>query len=221
MRKILLLFLIISCQPKNHEEAFELKVGDLLFQDLDSSPLCNAIETVTPGFQGASLSHIGIVIEEKNEVNNSIRILEALPNGVIKTKIDSFLKRSYDSNNNPKVIVGRLKPNYHHTITNAITFLNSKLGIEYDNEFIIDNEKYYCSELIYEAFEQDSIFKLINMTFLDPKNGETLKIWTDYYSQLGVEIPQDELGINPGVMSLSEKIDIVHFYGNPDNIIRK
>ena len=50
---------------------------------------------------------------------------------------------------------------------------------------------------------------------------ETLKTWTDYYSQLGVEIPQDELGINPGVMSLSEKIDIVHFYGNPDNIIRK
>jgi len=63
MRKILLLFLIISCQPKNQEVAFELKVGDLLFQDLDSSPLCDAIETVTPGFQGASLSHIGIVIE--------------------------------------------------------------------------------------------------------------------------------------------------------------
>ena len=161
-----------------------------------------------------------VLLLKKNEKNN-IRVLEALPTGVIKTNIDSFLRRSSDIDNNPKVIVGRLKPKYHHTITNAITFLNSKLGIEYDKEFIIGNDKYYCSELIYEAFEQDSIFRLINMTFLNPKNGKTLKTWTNYYSELGIEIPENELGINPGVMSLSDKIDIVHFYGNPDNIIRK
>ncbi len=39
-----------------------MKEGDLLFQDLDSSPVCDAIELVTPGYKGANFSHIGIVV---------------------------------------------------------------------------------------------------------------------------------------------------------------
>ena len=34
---------------------------------------------------------------------------------------------------------------------------------------------YYCSELIYEAFEKDSIFDLKPMTFLYPETNDTLK----------------------------------------------
>jgi hypothetical protein len=39
-----------------------LKEGDLLFQDLDSSPLCDAIELVTPGYNDANFSHIGLIV---------------------------------------------------------------------------------------------------------------------------------------------------------------
>jgi len=53
----LLFTILISC-TKN----FKLQEGDLLFQDLDSSPLCNAIELVTPGYNGANFSHIGLVV---------------------------------------------------------------------------------------------------------------------------------------------------------------
>ena len=38
-----------------------LKEGDLLFQDLDSSPLCDAIEKVTFSINNLNFSHIGIV----------------------------------------------------------------------------------------------------------------------------------------------------------------
>ena len=31
----------------SYSNSFHLKEGDILFQDLDSSPLCEAIETVT------------------------------------------------------------------------------------------------------------------------------------------------------------------------------
>ena len=72
--------------------------------------------------------------------------------------------------------------------------------------------------MIYEAFEKDSIFKLQPMTFLHPKTQYTLSIWKEYYSDLKVEIPQNKLGINPGVMSLSNKIEIVHIYGIPDGM---
>jgi hypothetical protein len=56
------------------------------------------------------------------------------------------------------------------------------------------------------------------MTFLHPDSGETLQAWKNYYSELGVKIPQNKLGINPGIMSLSEKIEIVHIYGIPDGM---
>ena len=56
------------------------------------------------------------------------------------------------------------------------------------------------------------------MTFLHPESNDTLQTWIDYYSKLGKEIPQNKLGINPGEMSLSDKIDIVHQYGVPDGM---
>ena len=56
------------------------------------------------------------------------------------------------------------------------------------------------------------------MTFLDPETKDTLSTWKEYYSDLGVQIPQNKLGINPGIMSLSDKIEIIHFYGIPDEM---
>ena len=234
---ILFSFFCIAC-GNNSDKAdfkFRLEVGDILFQDLDSSPLCDAIELVTPGYKNGNFSHIGIVVEtgdffplylnpDSNAVDNSgwanyrLKILEALPDGVITTRIDSFLIRSSDYNGNPKVIVGRLKDEYKNTIPKAIDFVNKQIGVDYDKVFLLNNEKYYCSELIYEAFEKDSIFKLQPMTFLHPETKEALSIWEEYYSDLKVEIPQNKLGINPGIMSLSDKIEIVHFYGIPDGM---
>ena len=212
--------------PTQEYSEFQLEVGDVLFQDLDSSPLCDAIELVTPGFKNANLSHIGLVVEigdiycsnpEYNPENN-IRVLESLPGGVRTTRIDSFLNRSFDNNGNPKVIVGRIKNKYKNTIPKAIEFVKKQIGKEYDDSFLLDNEKYYCSELIYEAFAENSIFKVNPMTFLDPQTKDTLQIWIDYYSKLDLKIPENELGVNPGSMSLSDNIEIVHLYGTPDGM---
>ena len=225
----------IACGNSMTEEndKFQLEVGDILFQDLDSSPLCDAIELVTTGFENGNFSHIGLVVEigdlfclnpEYNQITDgaksNIRILESLPGGVITTRIDSFLMRSSDNNNNPKVIVGRLKDEYRNTIPKAIEFANKQIGVDYDEIFLLDNGQYYCSELIYEAFAKDSIFQLKPMTFLHPKSGDTLQTWVEYYLELEEEIPQNKLGINPGGMTLSDKIEIVHKYGIPDGRIR-
>ena len=230
MKNWLVIFLLcqVSCIDRSVQEDFQLQKGDFLFQDLDSSPLCDAIELVTPGYKGSSFSHIGMVVELGDpycinpdyNYNDHVRILEAFPTRVRTIRVDSFLNRSLDNNGNPKVIVGRLKPKYRHTIQNAISFSKSKIGMNYDDVFIINNNSYYCSELIYEAFEKDSIFQLKPMTFLHPETKDTLKIWKKYYSELGVKIPQNKLGINPGIMSLSDKIKIVHFYGIPDGMKR-
>ena len=203
--------LLSSCLPK---QKFELQEGDLLFQDLDSSPLCDAIELVTPGYKDANFSHIGLVVLD----NDTLKILEAIPPKVVLTDIKSFFNRSYDKEGRSKIIAGRLKDEFQHTIKDAIIYAKSKIGIKYDEVFLMNNNSYYCSELIFEAFEKDSIFKLKPMTFLHPETNDTLTVWKDYYSELGIKIPQKEPGINPGIMSLSDKIEIIYSYGIPDGM---
>jgi len=205
----LLLTILISC-TKN----FKLQEGDLLFQDLDSSPLCDAIELVTPGYKGANFSHIGLVVLD----NDTLKVLEAIPPKVMTTNLGDFINRSFDKNGNPKVIVGRLKKEFTNSISDAVSYSKSKLDITYDEVFLINNETYYCSELIFEAFEKDSIFQLKPMTFLHPNNKDTVTVWKEYYSDLNTNIPEGNPGINPGIMSLSNKIEIVHIYGIPSGM---
>ena len=224
MKKLYFIFFICftSCNSSDNND-FQLQIGDILFQDLDSSPLCDAIEIVTPGYNNNNFSHIGIIVElgDPNCINpnyiyeDNIRVLEAIPNKVTTTRLDSFLNRSIDSNKKPKVIVGRLKKRYQYSILDAVKFLKNKIGIEYDDYFIKDNNKYYCSELIYEAFEKDSVFRLYPMTFIDPITNNTMNLWQEYYNELETKIPEGEPGINPGIMSISENIKIVHKYGEP------
>jgi len=205
----LLLTILISC-TKN----FKLQEGDLLFQDLDSSPLCDAIELLTTGYKGANFSHIGLVVLD----NDTLKVLEAIPPKVMITNLGDFINRSFDKNGNPKVIVGRLKKEFTNSISNAVSYSKSKLDITYDEVFLINNETYYCSELIFEAFEKDSIFQLKPMTFLHPNNKDTVTVWKEYYSDLNTNIPEGNPGINPGIMSLSNKIEIVHIYGIPSGM---
>ena len=224
MKKLYFIFFICftSCNSSDNND-FQLQIGDILFQDLDSSPLCDAIEIVTPGYNNNNFSHIGIIVElgDPNCINpnyiyeDNIRVLEAIPNKVTTTRLDSFLNISIDSNKKPKVIVGRLKKRYQYSILDAVKFLKNKIGTEYDDYFIKDNNKYYCSELIYEAFEKDSVFRLYPMTFIDPITNNTMNLWQEYYNELETKIPEGEPGINPGIMSISENIKIVHKYGEP------
>jgi hypothetical protein len=194
--------------------------------------LCEAIESVTPGYNNGNFSHVGIIIkggdpilqnvdskfEEKYFYNlqQDYRVLEAIPAEVTTTRIDSFLNNSLDSLSNPKVIVGRLKVEYRYLIKDAIRFLNGKIGVKYDDEFLLNNEKYYCSELIYEAFKKEDIFELAPMNFMNKEN-KIMPIWQNYYDKLNMKVPQGELGINPGLMSISNKIDIIYDFTKTKN----
>ena len=49
--------------------------------------------------------------------------------------------------------------------------------------------------------------------FLKINSDEFQKKWIDHFNKLDSEIPHGELGINPGIMSISEKIEIVQIFG--------
>ena len=81
----------------------------------------------------------------------------------------------------------------------AINKGENLIGKKYDEFFSIENDKYYCSELIYDIFDQTNftLFELKPMTFKEPKTNRFMQIWTDYFSALSYKIPEGMLGINP------------------------
>ena len=198
---------------------FVLQAGDLLFQDLDGSPFCEAIEKVTKGYEGANLTHVGIAA---TDADGNIVVIEALLEGVCVTPLDVFLARSHDRNQHPKVLVGRLKPEYRYLIQPMLGELLTLKGKSYDKIFDIENDAYYCSEVVYHCFLKANdgrpLFELDPMTFVDPDTGETFRAWKEYFAELDVPIPEGKPGINPGSISRSKILRIVHAYGTPSGL---
>ena len=203
MKAIALLFLF-SVSFLSAQQKVTLKDGDLIFQDMDCGPLCDAIEAVTEGYKGNDFSHMGMVYHR----NDTIFIIEAAGSAVRLTTLEKFSK-----NTKKAMLVGRLKNQYKKLIQPAIAFSLKQLGVAYDDEYVYDNGSYYCSELIYDAFKAANnnkpFFKLFPMTYKQPGTNEFFPAWVEYYKSINKSIPEGQPGCNPGGISTSDKIDIV------------
>lgn len=180
-----------------------LKTGDLIFQKMNCGELCEAIHAVTEGYKGNDFSHLGLVVTE----NDSVYIIEAAGNAVRKVTLEQFSK-----NTQTTMYIGRVKPKYKNLIPQVIAFSKQQIGVPYDDDYLYDNGKYYCSELIYDAFLHaygKPFFELMPMTFKQPDSNEFFPAWVDYYNNISVEIPEGKPGCNPGGISKSDKIKIV------------
>jgi hypothetical protein len=185
--KLFSICFLLGCGSEIRRVEPIIQTGDLLFQQWDSSDFAKAI---------------------------SLQVLEAVTGeGVILRPIQSFLNASLDAKGNPRVAIGRLKKDYSTAIPAINSWATAKVGMSYDSLFIYGNDKYYCSELIHDAFNQNvsggNVFTLAPMTFKDPDTDNYFPVWIDYYRKYNETIPEGELGINPGLMSRSNKIEII------------
>lgn len=200
------LFLLFALLPlfASAQEKIQLKDGDLIFQDMDCGPLCDAIEAVTQGYKGNNFSHMGMVFHR----NDTIYIVEAAGKSVRVSTLENFSK-----NTQKPMFVGRLQKKYAKLIPTALNFAIMQVGTPYDDEYVYDNGSYYCSELIYDAFKNanrgNPFFELAPMTYVKPGTEEFFPAWVEYYASIGKVIPEGEPGCNPGGMSMSDKIEIV------------
>ena len=189
--------------------AIQLREGDLLFQDLNCGPLCDAIEAVTQGVNNKSFSHCAMVVS----INDTLKVIEAIGEAVQINSINNFFARSGDTSNIKNITIARLKEENNKLIEKAVDFTKKQVGMPYDDEFILNNGSWYCSELIYEAFKKANhnkpFFALEPMTFKSPVTKQFFPAWADYYSELHKQIPEGKPGINPGLISRSDKIIII------------
>jgi hypothetical protein len=187
----------------------KLKEGDLLFQDLNCGELCDAIEAVTEGVNGKDFSHCAIVVK----INDTLQVVEAIGDKVQVTSLYKFFARSGDTTTIENITVGRVLEKYQPVVTKAALKAKAHIGEPYDDVFLMNNNSWYCSELLYESFKEanDSkdFFELNPMTFKNPKPNDFFPAWVDYYQQLKQDIPEGKPGINPGLISRSDRIQIV------------
>jgi len=203
--------LLLLCSCSKPETRFsQIQTGDLLFQQWDGSDFAKAINAVTHGAENEDYAHIGLVLSMKD----SLVVLEAVTgDGVVLKPLEKFVQASLSKAGKPRVAIGRLKEDFAEAIPQINTWALSKVGMPYDSLFVYGNEKYYCSELIHDAFNNNvdggEVFSLAPMTFKDPETMEFFPVWENYFEEYSEIIPEGKPGINPGLMSRSPKIEIV------------
>lgn len=178
-----------------------LRSGDLVFLDLDCGDLCNAMATVTEeqfGVSGPALSHVAIV--ERSATGLSV--LEAWPGtGVARTPLAQVLARKQRS---PARYL-RLRADLRSAGEAAARAAAARIGTPYDEDFLPDNGKLYCSELVQEAYHDafatsgsgtPSPLHTSPMVFGTPGSAARA-VWIHYYEERHIPVPDGVAGISP------------------------
>lgn len=187
----------------------DLRVGDLIFQDLDCGALCEAIEKVTEGAGGKDFSHLGLVVAS----GDTLAVVEAIGSAVQLTGIQKFIQRSKTPDGKPKIVVTRPKSRWQRIAKGAAVAAKGMIGVPYDDAFLPDNGRLYCSEMVALAFQGanqgEPFFLQKPMTFKDPDTGQFFPAWVEYYQKLGIPIPEGLSGCNPGGLSMDRKLELI------------
>jgi len=215
---ILFLFSVVlfSCNRNLKNSKFEIKEGDLLFQNTGTGEIDNAIKNVTATSLSKNYSHVGMAMKK----DEKWFVLEAIPKeGICQTPLIKFLNRNKNKFNKSQTKVARLDNYYQAYISKAIAYGIERINTPYDDDFLWDDDSYYCSELVYKMFSsqdlpKDSIpFLTHPMTFNDSK-GNPMPSWKNYYKIRNQPIPEGIKGTNPNLMASSPRIKFVHDYEN-------
>ena len=211
---LILFFILLSCGGNQKKDIFQLRQGDLLFQNTGTGKVDNAIKAVTATSFSKNYSHVGIAMQKEGQWV----ILEAVPKkGICQTPLKKFLKRNKNALNKSQTTVARLDSTYQPYISKAIAYGKERLDTPYDEIFLWDDDSYYCSELIYKMFSSQALpkdsmpFLTHPMTFNDPA-GNLVPSWAEYYSNRNREIPEGVEGTNPNLMASSPHLKFVHDY---------
>lgn len=177
----------------------DLKNGDLLFVTAQKEDLSGAINRVTQKKHIANYDHVAII----ERAEGLVFVWHAAPSGgTQKEKLSDFIKKQ--TKNNVEIMVYRLKPKYQYAIPRALQRAVLFLGKPYNYTYILNDESLYCSDFIERIFREDHVFKLIPMTFKNPKTGRVDDFWIRYYQSKNREVPEGSLGSNPNNLASSE-----------------
>ncbi len=165
----------------SHAEDYTPQHGDVVFQSLAHNPVIDAIE----GCSGSPYSHCGIVVKTAE----GWKVLEA-----IGPVMERPLVRWVAQGREKKFSVYRLKEKHQPKVEAMIAEARKFLGRPYDIQYELDDEKIYCSELIYKgwlAATGEKMGKLVKLGDLDWKPHELV------IRQIAHGLPLERVMITP------------------------
>ncbi len=195
--------LVISVQAQQRDRLGELDVvcrneinitlksGDLLFLNDNKSAMEKAITASTGEY-----THVALV---ERDSADDVWVIEASPkSGVQRVPYSQFEREHFLGFFGGNIDIYRLTVPFDTAA--VIARAKSFVGRPYDNAFLPNNDDYYCSELIQEAF--DGIFPSQPMNWRDA-DGNLPEYWIKHFEELGVPVPEGVPGTNPTDMSRS------------------
>jgi len=169
--------------------------GDIVVQALPQSALVTAIEGCTQ----SHYSHCGIIAQKEGKWV----VVEAI--GPVKeTALLTWIRQGRDS----RFEAYRLKPAYRCSITPFIAFARAYTNLPYDVKYEMDDEKIYCSELIYKAFMQATHEEICSLVRLGDLNWKPYEQTIRYFEKGSP--PLDRKIVTPVGIVESEKVEQVY-----------
>ncbi len=164
--------------------------GDILFQ-ISTSGQGKAIQLAT----NSPYSHCGILFRD----NNEWMVFEGVQ-PVKKTPLTDWIKRGQHN-----IVVSKRLKNADQLLTPSVknrmkTEANKFIGKNYDLTFEWDDERIYCSELVYKIYKRGAgieVGKLQKLSEFDLSNPIVKAKVVERY---GTKIPLDEPVISPGAI---------------------
>ena len=221
MKKVLLFLLpvlAISCgQPKEKAPAEDaLRSGDLIFvgipADYHVDGMAEAIADAT-GTDADTLRLIHVAIAEVDSLGQKWVIDATLAYGVDRHPLDTlFAQFRLQGDEQATFIVKRLdrpQDEIDAFVERAKTFC----GEAYDQSFLPDNGRHYCTELVRDSYRTEDgsyLFEEYPMNWKDA-SGEFPAYWVWLFDLLGEPIPQDVPGTNPQRMATEPVLKDVGF----------
>ena len=192
LKKILLVLALTLALSACHSPVDRLRTGDLLF--VGSSEGAGSMDEAIVAATG-NLTHVAIIQVDQAGMP---WVIDATPKrGVSRYPLDSLIQ----ANPEAAFLVKRLKDTtgVSSFVENALRYL----GDPYDLTFLPDNDAYYCSELVRDAYRRPDgsyLFDATPMNFLSP-DGSLPTYWKELFERLDMPVPQGILGTNPQDMS--------------------
>lgn len=182
-------------------ERYQPMEGDVVFQSLPHSPLVDAIEGATE----SPFSHCGIVAK----LDGRWVVYEAY-HDVGATPLAEFLRRGRDEH----FAVYRWREEIQPKVPKLLSCVRSYLGRPYDVRYQMDDEKIYCSELIYKAYRDASAGQTVGqlVRFGDLRWQPFEKTITQIEKG---PVPLDRQMITPKDLAAASELQLIVSFGLP------
>ncbi len=178
--------------------SYEPQEGDVLFQSLPRQALSIAIEGATD----SPWSHCGIVAQEDGQWF----VYEAYGH-VQRVTLREFWRRSRRN----RFAVHRWREEERRHISGVLAQVKLRMGLPYDSRYEMDDEKLYCSELIYKAFLAVTGRPLGELVKLGDLNWQPHRALIEQLE--GGPVPVNRMMITPRHLANAPELELLRSHG--------